>query len=68
MDLEDARVDLHQTGHHERSRLPTSILRLERIVDRWIVDDMRDRVRLNNRWLEVVKLGETLLDVLRHLK
>ena len=56
LDLEDAHVYLHETGHYERSRLSATILRLKSIVDSWVAHDMRYRMCLDYRWLEVVKL------------
>ena len=56
LDLEDAHVYLHEAGHYERSRLSATILRLKGIVDSWVAHDMRYRMCLDYRWLEVVKL------------
>ena len=62
----DGRVNSHQTWHDKGSRLPTTIHRLEGVIESRVIHDVRDRDRLNNRWLEVVELGESSLDGRRH--
>ena len=66
--FEDTSVDFHQTWHDKRSRLSTAVLGLEGIVERWVVNDVGSRVRLDNRRLEVVELGQACLNVLRYVQ
>ena len=64
--FEDTSVDFHETWHDKRTRLSTTVLGLEGIVERGVVHDIGDRVRLDNGRLEVVELGQACLNVLRY--
>ena len=68
LNLELADINLHQTWNHEGASLATSIHRLEGIVAARVLHDMRNRVCLNDRWLEVVQLCESRLDIGWHFK
>lgn len=64
--FEDTSVDFHQTWHDKRTRLSTAVLGLEGVVERGVVHDVGDRMRLDNRRLEVVELGQACLNALRY--
>ena len=64
--FENASVDFHKTWHDKSTSLSAAVFGLEGIIDCGVVDDVGDRVRLDNRRLEVMELGQACLNVFRN--